>query len=82
MYWHKIDISNDVSFMKIVHVVCDSRPKRQYIMNTPVIVRIITYTRLLFIKLNLKIKNMTIPVNDVLYCDCVFQLMIFQLGID
>ena len=30
-----IDLSNDVSFMKIVHVVCDSRPERQNIMNTP-----------------------------------------------
>ena len=35
MYWQKIDLSNDVSFMKIVRVVCDCRPERQYLMNTP-----------------------------------------------
>ena len=35
MHRQKIDLSNDVSFMKIVHVVCDSRPERQYIVFTP-----------------------------------------------
>ena len=35
MYRQKIDLSNDVSFMKIVRVVYDSRLERQYIVFTP-----------------------------------------------
>ena len=35
MYHQKIDLSKDVSFMKIVRVVCDCRPERQYILITP-----------------------------------------------
>ena len=35
MYRQKIDISNDVLFMKIVRVVCDYRLERQYLMNIP-----------------------------------------------
>ena len=35
VYRQEIDLLNNVSFMKIVLVVCDSRPDRQYIMNTP-----------------------------------------------
>ena len=29
MYWHKIDFSNDMSFMKIVRLVYDSQLERQ-----------------------------------------------------
>ena len=32
IYRQKKDLSNDVSFMKIVHVVSDFRPERQYIV--------------------------------------------------
>ena len=35
MLRQKIDLSNDVSFMKILHVVSDSRHERQYIVFTP-----------------------------------------------
>ena len=40
MYRQEIILSNDVSFIRLVHIVCDSRPKRQYLMNTPRFVRV------------------------------------------
>ena len=41
--WQEINLSNDVSFIKIVYVVCNSRPERQYIVNTPHICLSFTY---------------------------------------
>ena len=38
MYRQKIDLSNDVSFVEVVHVVNESRHERQYIVFTPRIV--------------------------------------------
>ena len=35
MYWQKVDLSNDVSVMKIVFVVCDSQLERQNVVFAP-----------------------------------------------
>ena len=49
MNWQTIDLSNDVSFIKIVRVVCDYRPERQYSINTP---RMVNAYKNFFLKVN------------------------------
>ena len=72
MYWQKIDLSNDVSLMTIVHVVCDFRHERQYIMNTPRI-RYFAYVMLQFFWFVVTIKIYLICLSPALHYNALFE---------
>ena len=78
IYRQKIDISNDVSFMKIIHVVSDSRPERQYIVFTPLIYILILYIYIFETHVSKKIYVqqfvMCINYGWILQCNLVVRL--------